>query len=107
MTRTVAGKRGDFEPRDPDDFSRTPGHEAADQAPNSPARRAYPVHGPWSQEDVVQWLMEHASYPRWQAVAATAIAIAMRSNSEPVPGGLVIIRVVPGGFELEDKSGRG
>lgn len=69
------------------------------------------MSGPWSQEDVIQWLMARTTpmdpWPRWRAVAATAIAIAMRSNAEAVPGGLVVIRVVPGGFELEERTGRG
>ena len=92
MPRTVAGRRGD------------------QPEPERPViNRNYPVDGPWSQEQVVQWLMENGGegWPRWRAVAATAIAIAMRSNSEPIPGGLVIIRVVPGGFELEARTGRG
>lgn len=86
MPRSVAGGRDDYRPV---------------------VERNYPVTGPWSQEDVVQWLLARTDWPRWRAVSATAIAIAMRSNSEPVPGGLVTIRVIPGGFELEDKTGRG
>lgn len=99
MARTVAGGRDDFRPA-----SIAPAGPDAGQP-----KRNYPVTGPWSQEDVVQWLMAHGGpgWPRWRAVSATAIAIAMRSNSEPVPGGLVTIRVIPGGFELEDKTGRG
>jgi hypothetical protein len=93
MPRNVAGRRGDFEPE-----------------PRVPVRvRDYPITGPWTQEEVVQWLIAHSgtpAWPRWRAVAATAIAIAMRSNSEPIPGGLVIIRVVPGGFQIEERTGR-
>lgn len=95
MTRNVAGRRGDFEKPDPPVLVRD-----------------YPITGPWTQEEVVQWLLAKTKdsqdpWPRWRAVAATAIAIAMRSNSEPIPGGLVIIRVVPGGFEIEERTGRG
>ena len=92
MTRTPAQTRDEFEDR-----------------PLGPVRN-YPITGPWTQEEVVQWLIAHSGTPPWprhRAVAATAIAVAMRSNSEPIPGGLVTIRVVPGGFEIEDRTGKG
>jgi hypothetical protein len=101
MARTVAARRGDFGPRDPDGPSSYPGHEVV--APQVPPR-AYPVDGPLSQEDVIQWFMTNEKWPRWRAVAATAIAIAMRAHAEPVSGGMVIVRVVPGGFEMERRT---
>jgi hypothetical protein len=92
MPRTVAATRAEYEDR-----------------PLGPVRN-YPITGPWTQEEVVQWLIAHSGeppWPRYRAVAATAIAISMRSNSEPIPGGLVTIRVVPGGFEIEERTGKG
>lgn len=90
MTRKVAQTRDDFEVNKPRGIVRN-----------------YPVTGPLTQEEAIQRIMAVCGFPRYRALAATAIAVAMRSNSEPAPGGLITIRVIPGGFEIEERTGKG
>jgi hypothetical protein len=87
--------------------TRTPAAGRSEYGHEHPTRD-YPVTGPWTQHQVIDWLLEKCpDWGRARAVQATAIAVAMRSNTEPVPGGMVTIRVIPGGLELEERTGRG